>query len=489
MCHLKRIFGFLLPQTDKPFDWPGTIHFFTAAENNNRYLPEVAAVNKDPKDTDITYLPQRYKEQIEAKKRRRLYKKIGVFFLIIIICAVVYLIVNGMMTGSLTQTGIQLPSIAVPTAGAIPLPQSVEPTSTRAGNITVSTTPKFIVGEGVPVQPEPGMQSLDAAIASLRLDYPEAAYTLISVNVTDQYEDQKLYEFRIRKINSSSDDTGFLVFINAKTADPYTFGQDSVRITADQAETLLSYNFIGYHPEKIRLRYINTTDSLQEWIFTLYRDNTTILTGTMDPDTGQVTSFSKSIERSGRPADPLLDSSAAQKIADRFIVEQNGFPLPLNMSYSRYEPLGSPDQIIAGQYVFVYNRIVQDIPCDYEGFTIAVDSVTGEVIEYQRRWTVPDNAFSVVTEPLVTHYEATYAVLERAKQTYPASSDGLKIISADRQWKDQTPPGSIPRPGSIPIAWKVQFDDTIIRQKPWLLPGIGWVDDQSGKILDFYYLH
>jgi hypothetical protein len=446
-------------------------------------------VNKDPKDPDITYLPQRYKEQIEAKKRRRLYKKIGVFFLIIIICAVVYVIANGTMTGSLTRTGIQLPAISAPTAETIPFPQSVEPTSTPAGNITVSITPNYIIGEGVPVQPASGMQSLDTAIASLRLDYPEGAYTLISVNVTDQYAGQILYEFRIRRVNSSPDDTGFSVFINAKTTDPYTVGQDSVRITADQAGALLSNHFIAYHPEKIRLRYVNTTDSLQEWIFTLYQGNSTILTGTMDPDTGQVTSFSRNIEQSGRQADPLLDSSAAQNIADRFIVEQNGFPLPVNMSNSRYEPLGSPDLVIAGQYVFVYNRIVQDIPCDYEGFTIAVDSVTGEVTEYQRRWTAPDNAFSLVTEPLVTHYEATYAILDRAKQTYPASSDGLKIISADRRWKDQIPSGSIPRPGSIPIAWKVQFDDTIIRQKPWLLPGVGWVDDQSGKILDFYYLH
>ena len=333
------------------------------------------------------------------------------------------------------------------------------------------------------------MQSLDAAIASLRLDYPEVAYTLISVNVTDKYADQKLYEFRIRKINSPPDDTGFSVFINPKTADPYTIGQENVRITAEQAGTLLSNNFIAYHPEKIRLRFVNTSDSLQEWIFTLYQGNTTILTGTMDPDTGQVTSFSRSIERSGRQTDPLLDSSAAQNIADRFIVEQSGFPLPVNMSKSRYEPLGSPDQVVAGQYVFVYNRIVQDIPCDYEGFTISVDSVTGEVTEYQRRWTAPDNAFSLVTEPLVTHYVATYAVLERANQTYPASSDGLQIITADRRWKDQTPAGNVPRPGSISVAWKVQFDDTIIRQKPWLLPGTGWVDDQSGKILDFYYLH
>jgi hypothetical protein len=393
------------------------------------------------------------------------------------------------MTGSLTQTGIQLPPVAGPTAETIPLPQSVDPTGTPDGNMTVAITPDYIIGEGVPVQPGADMQSLDTAVASLRLDYPEAGYSLIRVNVTDQYAGQKLYEFRIRRVNSSPDDIGFSVFINAKTADPYTVGQERVRINADEAKTLLSNHFIGYHPEKIRLRYVNTADSLQEWIFTLYQGNSTILSGTMDPDTGQVTSFSRSNEQSGRSSDSSLDSSAAENIADRFIIAQNGFPLPVKMSQSRYEPLGSPEQVIAGQYVFVYKRIVQDIPCDYEGFTIAVDSVTGEVTEYQRRWTAPDNAFSLVTEPLVTHYEATYAILDRAKQTYPASSDGLKIITADRRWKDQTPPGSIPRPGSIPIAWKVQFDDTIIREKPWLSPGVGWVDDQSGKILDFYYLH
>jgi hypothetical protein len=279
------------------------------------------------------------------------------------------------------------------------------------------------------------------------------------------------------------------VFINAKTGDPYTSGQEGARITADRAETLVRNNFISYHPEKIRIRFINNTDSLQEWIFTLFQDNTTILTGTMDPETGQITSFSKSIEQRGRQADPSLDILAAQKIADRFIIERNGFPLPLNMSNSRYNPLGSPSEVIAGQYVFTYNRLVQDVPCDYEGFTISVDSVTGEVTEYHRRWTAPDNAFSLVTEPLVTRYEATFAVLERAKQTYPASSDGLKIVSAERRWKDQTPPGSIPRPGSIPIAWKVQFDDSIIRDKQLIVPGVGWVDDQSGKILDFYYPH
>jgi hypothetical protein len=355
--------------------------------------------------------------------------------------------------------------------------------------VTVTTTPGIIIGEGVPVQSTRDMQALDAAIASLRQDYPAPAYILMSVNITDQYVNKSLFEFRVKQVNASPDDTGFSAFIDARTGDPYILGQARARITADQAKTLVSTMFILYHPEKVRIKYNNSPDSFPEWIFTLYRDNTTILNGTMDPDTGQVIAFSSSIKRPGRQANPVLDSSAAQKIADRYIIDLNGFPLPLNMSIARYDPLGFPGEPIAGQYVFVYNRIEQDIPCDYEGFTISVDSVTGVVTEYNRRWRAPDNAFSLAVEPLVTRYEATYAILDRAKQTYPTSVNGLAIISADIRWKDQSSSRSFPRPGSIPIAWKVQFDDEVIREKQFPVTAVGWVDAQTGKILDFYYQH
>jgi hypothetical protein len=437
-------------------------------------------VNKNPKDSNITYLPQRYKMQIEAKKKRRQLKKITVFCLVITICAVLYLVLNGML---------QLPTSPVPSAGTFPIPQSGELTTTLTRNVTVTKTPDIIIGERVPAQSTSDMQSLDAATASLRQDYPAPAYILMSVNITDQYADRNLYEFRIKQVNTSPDDTGFSVFIDARTGDPYTLGQERARITADQAKTLVSNAFIMYHPEKVRMKFNNSPDSMQEWIFTLYRDNTTILTGTMDSDTGQIVSFSSSIERQGRPANPALDITAAQKIADRYIIDRNGFPLPLNMSVARYDSPGSPEEAIAGQYVFVYNRIVQGIPCDYEGFTISVDSVTGVVTEYHRRWSSPDNAFSLAIDPLVTRYVATFTVLDRANQTYPSSVNGLAIVSAEIRWKDQRPPRSFPRPGSIPIAWKVQFDDEVIREKQGSVPAVGWVDVQTGKILDFYYQH
>jgi hypothetical protein len=347
----------------------------------------------------------------------------------------------------------------------------------------------LIIGTGVPSEPNSGMLSLDEAIISLRQDYPEPAFTLLSVNLTNQYTNSSIYEFGIKQTDSPSADPGFTVFIDAITGDPYTPVQKSARISADQAKDLVREVFLIPGTDRIRVRYDNSPDSVRAWIFTVYRDNSTIISGSLDPDTGQFVSFSRTIARLGRPVDPSLDISAAQGIADRYIIERNGAPLPVNMSEPRYEPLGFPYEAVAGYYVFVYNRMVQNIPCDYDGFTISVDSVTGEITEYNRRWYSPDNAFSVAADPRVKRYEAIFSVQQKAKEIFPDSASGLRIISAEIRWEDMHPPGIIPRPGSISTAWKVQFDDDSIRSEEWLVPATGWVDARTGKILDFYYKH
>jgi hypothetical protein len=185
----------------------------------------------------------------------------------------------------------------------------------------------------------------------------------------------------------------------------------------------------------------------------------------------------------------LLDIDAAQKIADRYIFDKNSATLPLNMSEAQYNPLRFPQKTVAGHYVFIYNRIVQGIPCEKDGFTISVDSITGEVIGYDRRWNSPDSAFSVTVDPLITRSGATFAVLKKAQETYPTSVDRLSIISAEIRWKDHQSQGGIPRPGSIPLAWKVVFTDEVIRAKQPPVPAVGWVDTQTGAILDINYQH
>jgi hypothetical protein len=445
-------------------------------------------VNKNPKDTGSIYLPERYKEQIEAKKRRRLIKKIVVTCIVFAIGIVLYLVLSGALSNSPDLIPLSLPGSVVSAQTISPASSSGEPTLPLTRNITEIRNTDIVTEKGLVTQKIHDKQSLDNATASLRQDYPAPAYTLISVNITDRFADRTLYEFVIRP-EFSQDSTGFSVFIDSMTGDLYTPGQETAKITAERAKNIVVDAFPLLNPDRVRVKYNNSPDSGRSWVVTLFRENTTILTGSLDPETGQIFSFTRSVPWEGRQADPLLDMNAAQKIADRYISEKNRAQLPLNMSEPHYNPLIVPQKTVAGHYVFIYNRIVQEIPCDKDGFTISVDSLTGEVVGYERRWNSPESAFSIAMDPLVTRSGATFAVLKKAEETYPASMDGLFIISAEIRWKDHAIPGSIPRPGSIPLAWKVLFTDEIIRAKPLAVPATGWIDIQTGKILEFYYQH
>jgi hypothetical protein len=444
-------------------------------------------VNKNPSDSFAAYLPERYKQQIGAKKRRRFFKKAAIICAVIAMAVVIYLVLSGVLVNTLNQSQHPLPGTVESSTETLPQPSSAasQTALSRNGTGFAST----IIRTEVPAQPLIGMLPLDEAIATLHKDYPEPQYTLVSVNLTDHYTNMSLYEFRIRQSDSPAADSGFLVFIDAHTGNPYIPGQEVARISTDQAKNHIQEAFLIPGSDSIRIRYDDSPDSARTWLFTVQRDNRTSITGSLDPDTGQIVSFSRAVVRQGRQADPVLDSSAARKIADSYIIERNGAPLPINMSDARYEPLGFPNESVAGLYVFVYNRIVQDIPCDDDGFTISVDSVTGEITEYNRRWNSPDNAFSVAVDPLVKRYEAIYLVQQKAREIFPESVSGLRIISAEIRWKDMHQPGSMPRPGSISISWKVQFDDDIIRTQQRPVPATGWIDARTGKILDFYYQH
>lgn len=442
-------------------------------------------MNKNPRNPGAAYLPERYKQQIEAKKRRRFFKKVAIICAVIISVSVVYMAINGIMMNSQDQSPHLNPEKTVTEMETLQVPSS----NASQTALTWNLTGDIIIGTEVSAQPSGGILALNDAITSLRQDYPEPVYTLIGVNLTDRYTNSSLYEFTIKQTSFSSAEPEFLVFYDAHSGDPYIPGQEVSRISAVQAKNHVQEAFLIQSPDSIRVRYENNPDSARAWLFTVRKENRTIITGSLDPDTGQIVSFYRPVQREGRQTETLIDSSAAQAIADRYIIERNGVPLPIKMSDARYEPLGFPDESIAGQYIFVYNRIVQDIPCDYDGFTISVDSVTGEITEYNRRWNSPDNAFSVTVDPLVKRYEALYLIRQKAEETFPESATSLRIISADIRWKDMLPPGIMPRPGTIPISWKIQFDDDIIRAEQWPVPATGWIDARTGEILDFYYRH
>jgi hypothetical protein len=446
-------------------------------------------VNKSSKDPGSIYLPERYKQQIETKKRRRLIKKIFVICAVVALISASYLILSGALPDFLNKP-------TNPLVGSMPSAPEITPTSPSGesvGSLTQNMTgirnADIILGKGLPTQPSSDMQSLDNATASLRQDYPESDYSLISVNLTDLYAGRTLYEYQIKPVSPSQDGSWFSVFIDARSGNLYTPGQENARITSEQAKNIVTEAFPLLPVDHVRVIYSTRVDSVRAWVFTMFRDNTTILTGAIDPETGQILSFTRNVSWEGRQTDPLLDINAAQKIADRYIFDKNNPSLALNLSEARYSPLRFPQKTVAGHYIFIYTRMFQQIPCDTEGFTISVDSLTGEISAYERRWNIPDSAFSLAVDPLITRTGATFAVLKKAQETYPTAADGLAIISTEIRWKDPPSQGSIPRPGSIPLAWKVLFTDEVIRANPLSPPAVGWVDVQTGKILDFYYEH
>ena len=93
------------------------------------------------------------------------------------------------------------------------------------------------------------MLSLDNATRFLRLDYPVPAYSLISANVTDRYSGRICTSSGSRQTVLSQDASGYSVFVDARTGDPYTPGQDSAKITADRSKTIIK-EFLAF----IRIR-------------------------------------------------------------------------------------------------------------------------------------------------------------------------------------------------------------------------------------------
>jgi len=263
----------------------------------------------------------------------------------------------------------------------------------------------------------------------------------------------------------------------------------SPKVTEAQAKIIALSAFPNLPAGDVTVDLATSADFGQVWKYTLRADTTTEAYGLLDAEDGSIITFNRTIHPGARPQNPILTWGNARQIADSTINSRNNGILSINMSDGRYIALATPGSAVAGSYRFLYNRIIQDHPCDADGFIVSVDAVSGEITEWVQRWETPDTAFMVASEAVVPKYDATYTVQARAKSLYPSSISTLRIISADVYWKDRHNPATIPRPATIPLAWKIIFDDETIRADPKLSPGIGWVDAQTGELLEITYEH
>jgi len=395
-----------------------------------------------------------------------------ILFLVIIGAAVLILIAAGVF--------IVYPSLS-PDA---PYPVRSNPVGTGVSPsaISVSDT-RTVIPSLIP------KMSPEQATALVREDYYEQAYSVTRIALTDNYAKTPLYVIDLAPVEGTVAKRNETVFIDATTGDYYNPAQESAKISIEQVKDFARKAFPQLSPDRVKVRFSDGSQYVLGWEFYLMKDDEKLVHGGLAANTGELTWYSFGILRKDRPVNPSITLDAAKSIAEREIRERNGV-LPVVMSDARLDPLGMPGEKIAGKYVFVYKRIIRDVPCDSDGLVVTVDSVTGMVTEYSKQWVLPENAVASSSVPVISRDTAVGLVERDARERYPQSADSLNIISADLRWMDyHNPDEIIPAPGSIPLAWNVQFDDATLRSQPWPNPGTGWVDAQNGILLKMYYRH
>jgi hypothetical protein len=394
-------------------------------------------VKDDYDEFNEPYLPARYKEIVRKKKQRRLWKKVGMIAVAVIALLVGYVLLSGMLGGSPQPVPSPSPS---PSPAVTPLP-------TPAATILPTATPaKTTVSSTLTTTKTIGTTVITTAT-------PEPILTASAGNYVTPKADT------------------------------------SPKVTENQAKIIALAAFPNLPAGDMKVELGNSPDFGQVWKYTLRADTAIEASGLLDAESGTVVTFNRTIHAGARPQNPVLTMGNARQIADSTINSRNNGILSINLSDSRYVPLVTQSGNVAGSYRFIYNRIIQDYPCDVDGYIVSVDAVSGVITEYVQHWETPDNAFMLADEALVPRFDATYTVQANAKNIYPSSISGLRIISADKRWKDRHDPATTPRPSTIPLAWKIVFDDDIIRAKADPTPSVGWVDAQTGELLEITYRH
>jgi hypothetical protein len=399
-------------------------------------------VKENSDDFNEPYLPERYKEIVRKKKQARILKKIGMIAIAVFTVIVIFILISGFFSGSPQPDPSPTPS-PVPAATILP--------STTAA-ITIATPQRTAspVMTGTPVTIITTKPATTAAVTTT--ETPEPVLTARAGTIITQ-----------------------------KTQAP--------QITGKQAEAIALVAFPNLPAGKMSVELVTDPDFGQVWKFMLRADTTVEASGLIDAETGSVVTFNRTIHSGGRSQNPVITMGNARQIADSTINNRNNGILSINMSDGRYLPLATQSGNVAGTYRFVYKRIIQDYPCDVDGFIVSVDAISGEITEYVQRWQTPDNAFMIIETPVVVRYDAIYTVQAKAKTVYPSSISTLSIISAERCWKDKHDPATTPRPSSIPLVWKIVFTDETIQAKAGAAPAVGWVDTHSGEIIEFTYQH
>jgi hypothetical protein len=467
---------------------------------DNDYVPgDMAVATED--DFNEPYLPERYKKRVREKQQRRQTRKILLAGAVVAIISVsIWLLAGFTMSGPHEMPPQTVPATAsipatedvssvIPetSASAVPAQASISATSPATATNT-ALAGEYSGNPTIPPTVPEGMLSLDEATVAFREYYPEANYAISSVNFSSGIS-RSLFGFTIRPKGSITRSTEPVIFIDAATGIPWAADQETAAFPQEKVKGVVTSLFSETGQGTVKTWYHDDPVRGGLWMFNSASGNLTLITGSLDASTGELISFTRSIPQSGRPQVPVITAQKAQSIANNYLRDQTGGTFTFNLTSAGYDTWGTPSVPVAGRYFFTWQRMYLDYPVDTDGVTAAVDAVNGDMIAFDRQLTTPDFAFSQIPEQTVVQRDATFAIMKAAKEIYPGSVESIRILSAEIRWNNAHTPDTSQRPGTVPLGWKIVFDDTEIRAEPSLHEAVAWVDIQSGDVTSMDYRH
>jgi len=444
-------------------------------------------------DENKPYLPERYRQKIREKNRRRAVVKILTITLILVGIAVLVFSISQLQWVSLPTIPFSPPSQPVPSPVVVTTMSLDSHMGTPAQGTTRTSTPSaspiegYVIEPGVPQQAGSGSLSLVQAEAALRRYCPEDMFTISSVNYSAG-SPRSLFGFTMRAAGGQFLKEDLVVFIDSVSGMPWSAEEETSAIPKEMVSEVVLDEFPNVGISTPRIWHDGSPQEGSIWRFTLASGNMTLVSGSVDATKGEMRAFTRNIPLYGRPADPAITQETAQGIAEKYVTARTS-GLPLTLISSQYDRWGTESVPAAGAYTFSWERRYLDYPVDTDGITVVVDAINGEIIGYDKQWTTAEYAFSQAIVPTIARHDATYAAMEAARAVYPEQIGSVRILSSELRWNNGQMKGTIPRPGSVPLVWKIVFDDEILRTNASLAPGVAWIDIQTGNVTAIQYRH
>ena len=178
-----------------------------------------------------------------------------------------------------------------------------------------------------------------------------------------------------------------------------------------------------------------------------------------------------------------ISKDDALKIAEEYIKSRISAEKINEIELEDVNYIGPAADDLPGNYHVSYARIIRGIPSLSDGILLDVNAETGEVLSYDKSWSMDEEEIALIdTEPSITDEKAVEILKEFMSSQPPIGEEKastVKVLSSSLAWKEDNE-------DKTRLAWWIRFIDSSFERDD-SLPASVLIDAHSGEMLLFDY--